>query len=52
MNAAYWLAIVWALLALFALLFVTGKNGALVCILTIASAAASLLGIALTYHLI
>jgi hypothetical protein len=52
MNAAYWIAIVWALLALLALLFVTGKNGALVCILAAASVASSLLGIALTYNLL
>jgi hypothetical protein len=52
MNAAYWLAIVWMLLALLALLFVTGKNVVLVCILTTAAVASSLLGLALTYHLI
>lgn len=52
MNTAYWLAIIWGLLALFALKFVRGHNWALVCLLAVASAAASLLGVAISYNLL
>ena len=52
MNTAYWLAIVWGLLALLATRFVNGDNRALVCLLAVASAAASLLGVAISYNLI
>lgn len=52
MNTAYWLAIIWGLLALLAAKFVTGNNTALVCLLAIASALASLLGVAISYNLL
>ena len=52
MNTAYWLAIVWGLLALLALMFTHGRNAALVCLLATASAVASLLGVAISYHLL
>lgn len=52
MNAAYWLAIIWGLLALLAARFVNGDNRALVCLLAVASAIASLLGVAISYNLL
>lgn len=52
MNTAYWLAIIWGLLAIVALKFVTGKNTALVVLLAAASAVASLLGVAISYNLL
>lgn len=52
MNAAYWMAIIWGLLAVLALFFVTGRNGALVALLATAAILSSLLGIAISYRLI
>lgn len=52
MNTAYWMAIIWGLLAILALKFVSGNNRALVCLLAVASAAASLLGVAISYNLL
>ena len=52
MNTAYWLAIIWGLLALLTLLYVRGANMLLVIPLIVASAAASLLGVAISYNLL
>lgn len=52
MNTAYWLAIIWGLLALLAAKFITGNNTVLVCLLAVASAVASLLGVAISYNLL
>jgi hypothetical protein len=52
MNTAYWLAIIWGVLALFALMFVTGKNTGLAYICLICAALASLLGVAISYNLL
>lgn len=52
MNAAYWMAIIWGLLAVLALKFVTGNNVVLAIICIICSAAASLLGVAISYNLL
>lgn len=51
MNAAYWMAIIWGLLALLATKFINGNNTMLVCLLATASAVASLLGVAISYNL-
>lgn len=52
MNTAYWIAIVWFLLAVFMLKFGTGKNALIVAVLASASALASLLGVAVQYGLL
>jgi hypothetical protein len=52
MNAAYWLAVIWGLLAVASILFTKGRNAALVWLLASASVIASLLGVAISYHLI
>lgn len=52
MNAAYWMAIIWIVLAFLALKFVTGRNGPLALICIICAAVASLLGIAISYNLL
>jgi hypothetical protein len=52
MNAAYWMAIIWTVLAFLALRFVTGKNGVLAIICIICAAVASLLGVAIAYSLL
>lgn len=52
MNTAYWLAVIWGLLAVLALLFVTGRNGVLVTLLATAAILSSLLGIAISYNLL
>lgn len=52
MNTAYWLAIIWGLLAILALKFVSGNNVTLTCICAICAAAAGLLGVAISYNLL
>lgn len=52
MNAAYWMALIWTVLAFLALKFVTGNNNVLVGICVICAAVASLLGVAISYNLI
>lgn len=52
MNAAYWMAIIWTVLAFLALKFVTGNNTVLAVICVICAAAASLLGVAISYNLL
>lgn len=52
MNAAYWMAIIWGLLAVLALKFVTGNNAVLAIICIICAAVASLLGVAISYNLL
>jgi len=51
-NTAYWLGIIWAILALLAVIFVEGRNQFLVAMLLGASIIASLVGVALQYNLI
>lgn len=52
MNTAYWLAIVWGLLTVVALLFTNGRNVALVSLLATAAILSSLLGVAISYNLL
>lgn len=53
MNAAYWLAIIWGLLAVAGLLFTKGpKNHVVIALCALGSVLASLLGIAISYNLL
>lgn len=52
MNAAYWLAIIWTVLAFLALKFVSGSNTVLALICLICAAVASVLGVVISYNLL
>lgn len=53
MNAAYWLAVIWGLLAVAGLLFTKGpKNHVVIALCALGSVLASLLGIAISYNLL
>ena len=52
MNTAYWIALIWGVLALLATFFTHGRNTPIVALLIVAATLASLLGVAVQYQLI